>query len=285
MRKAWLAAALAFAVCAVGAAAETLPEGESASGPQLAARPLPDGNELVRSMVERQRSFEEAIDEYTYDVVTTEVKLDKKDRVKESRVRRYQIFFVKGQPVRRLVEEDGRPLSAKKAEKEQKRVLKEAEKARGRSSSEKRKDEIRLSDVLDRFDFSAVAREAVGGRDTVLVTFRALPGKRDVEHDNVLRALQGRLWIDEKERAIVRAELSNARKIKIGGGLLASVSSFGLKVDFIPVDAIWLPRRSEAFASGRVLLVKGFRQRTTQEFSDYRRFVVSTEETVVGPRE
>jgi hypothetical protein len=283
MRKAWLAGVLVVCVHGAFATAETLPEGEP--DPQQAARPLPNGNALVRSMVERQRSFERAIDEYTYDVVTTEAKLDKKDRVKESHVKRYQIFFVQGQPVRKLVEEDGRPLSAKEAEKEQKRVLKEAEKARRRSSSEKRKDEIRLSDVLDRFDFTAVAREAVDGRDTVLVTFRAQPGKRKIEHDNVLRALQGRLWIDETERVIVRAELTNARKIKVGGGLVASVSSLDLKVDFTPVDQIWLPRRSEAFASGRVLLVKGFRERTTQEFSDYRRFVVSTQETVVGPRE
>jgi hypothetical protein len=247
-------------------------------------RPLPNGNELVRSMVERQRSFEKALDEYTYDLLTTEAKLDDKDSVKEAHLRRYEIFFVKGQPVRRLVEEDGRPLVGAKAENELKRVSKAAEKARARKRSEKdeAENEARLSDILARYDFTALRRELAGGRQAVLVEFRAQPGKRDIKHENVLRAVQGRLWIDEDERAVVRAELATNQPIKMVGGLLASISRIDLDVDFVPVDEIWLPRRSQSFATGRVLF-RGFRRRRTEEFSNYRRFVVSTEETVATP--
>lgn len=272
-RGGWLGLVLA---AGVGAAAGAAP-GED-------ARPLPDANELVRSLVERQRSFEEAIDSYTYDVVTTEQELDGQDRVKKTHVRRYQVFFVKGQPVRKLVEEDGRPLPPEKARKEEKHALEEAGKARreGGSPKEREAAEVRISEVLARFDFTALGRELVAGRETVVVAFRPLPGKRDIEQDNVLRALAGRLWIDEEERAVVRADLASHQKIKMMGGLLLSLSSFALTVDFVPVDEIWLPRRSEAFVAGRVLLLKGLRERVTEEYSDYRRFDVSTEETVTG---
>ncbi len=283
MRATSTAAVISIALIAV--AVSPAAAGTPAAAAEAATPPLPDGNDLVRSMVERQRSFEKALDEYTYDVLTTEVKLDDKDRAKETHLRRYQISFAKGQPVRRLVEEDGRLLEGDKAEKELKRALKAAEKARARKRSEKEQaeSEVRLSDILARYDFTAVDREMVDGRQAVLVSFRAQPGKREIKHDNVLRAVQGRLWIDEAERAIVRAELATNQPIKIGAGLLASISRVDLDVDFVPVDAIWLPRRSQSFATGRVLF-KGFRRRLTEEFSNYHRLSVSAEETGVEPR-
>lgn len=283
MRGGWLGPTLAAVVCAAAATAGAAPEDVPSPTREEAARPLPDGNELVRSMVDRQRSFEEAIDDYTYDVVTTEIELDGKDRVRKSHVRRHQIHFVKGEPVRKLVEEDGRPLAPDRAEKEEKRALREAEKARRRDRSREEEGEVRISEVLARFDFTAVAREAIGDGSAVVVTFRPLPWKRDIKQDNVFRALEGRLWIDEQERAVVRAELHSNGKIKIAGGLLVSLSSFELTLDFVPVDRIWLPRCSEAFVAGRVLLLKGLRQRVTEEHSNDRRFAVSTDETVAGP--
>jgi hypothetical protein len=285
MRRTWSGLALAAIVCGTSATAQTIPEASASAIPDATDRPLPNGNLLVRSMVDRQRYFEKAIDDYTYDMVTTRAQLDGEDRAKESHVRHYQIFFVKGQGVRKLVEEDGRPLPPEKAEKEEARVLKEAEKARNkdRGAKEENESEVRLSEVLARFDFTAVAREVIGGRTAVLVSFRALPGKRKIKQDNVYRALQGRLWIAEEERTIVRAELSNSQKIKIAGGLLASISSFDVAVDFVPVNEIWLPHRSEAFVAGRVLLFKGIRERLTKEFSNYRRFGTSTEEAVAAP--
>jgi hypothetical protein len=281
MRPTGNAAAIALMAATMVAAA---PRTDTAA-PDASTAPLPNGNELVRSMVERQRSFEKALDEYTYDVLRTESKLDDKDRVKETHLRRYEIFFVKGQAVRRLVEEDGRLLVGDQAERERKRALKAAEKARARKRSEKEdaEAETRLSDILARYDFTALRREPLGGRQTVLVEFHAQPGKRDIKHDNVFRAVQGRLWIDEDDRVVVRAELATNQPIKIVGGLVASISRVDLDVDFVPVDTIWLPRRSQSFSTGRVLF-KGFRRRLTEEFSDYRRFVVSTEETDVKPQ-
>ncbi len=276
-------AAAAFVIVLVTGAARPARSDTPAASAEVA--PLPNANDLVRSMIDRQRSFEKALDEYTYDVVRTEIQLDDKHRPKERHVRRYEIFFVDGAPVRRLVEEDGRPLSGEKAEKERKRALKAAEKARSRQRSEKQRaeDELRLSEILARFDFTTVGREIVDGRPTFLVSFRAQPGKRDIKHDNVLRAVQGRLWIDVDDRAVVRARLSTNQSIKVAAGLLASISKVDLDVEFAPVDAIWLPRRSQSFATGR-LLFKGFRRSLSEEFSNYRRFTVTTEETAVKPQ-
>src|SRR6266536_3760185 len=69
--------------------------------------PLPDGNALVRRLVERQRHREELLDRYTYDLLAGREELDDGGAVRERHTRRYETFFVKGRPVRRLVEEDG----------------------------------------------------------------------------------------------------------------------------------------------------------------------------------
>ncbi len=278
-----LGALLLTALAASAAPQTATVPGESAAGEGTPA--LPDANQLVRSMVDRQRSFEKAIDDYTYDVLSTQEKLDGQNRVKERRVRRYQIFFVEGQPVPALVEEDGRPLTPDRQREEEKRVHKAAQEAVERHRkhvAERDKEDLRISEILTRFDFTSVARENVNGRPAILVRFKPLPGKRDIKRDNVLRALQGRLWIDEKESAVARAEISNAQKITFGGGVLASVSSLTSVLDFVPVNEVWLPRRVEVSVAGRVLLVKGFRQRVDEQYSNYRRFMVSTEDHLVG---
>jgi len=121
----------------------------------------------------------------------------------------------------------------------------------------------------------------VDGRTAVVLDFRALPGRRRLDNDRVLRQLSGRIWVDEAENEVVRAEVRNTGGIKIALGLGASVSSIDLSMEFAKVDdTVWLPRRIEALAAGRVLLFKGFRTRNTATYSHYRRFQVETEERV-----
>jgi hypothetical protein len=85
--------------------------------------------------------------------------------------------------------------------------------------------------------------------------------------------------VDEVEREIMRAEITNIAPIKFGWGLGASVSSLSTRIEFRKVDdAVWLPAEDETFASGRMLLFKKFRRRFRQTYGGYRRFSVDSEE-------
>jgi hypothetical protein len=246
-------------------------------------RPLPNGNELVLSMIDRQLAFETALDRYTYDLLVTEEKLDQEGRVKQREVRCYAVVFVGGQRIRKLLEENGTPLAPDRQRREERRVRKEALRAvrrqEKRTAGQDQEAKVRISDVFKRFDFTAVERGTVDGREAVELEFRALPGERPIEHDNVLRALEGRFWIDEQQRAVRRVEYHTSEAIGFGAGRLASISHLEVARDFVPVDDIWLPRRCEVSLDGRVLL-KGFRKRITEEYSNYRRFEVTTQEQV-----
>jgi hypothetical protein len=131
---------------------------------------------------------------------------------------------------------------------------------------------VSLAEVLDRFDFRSVAREPVEGRPAILMEFTPLPGKRDLKGDVFLRQMAGRLWVDEAERVVVRAEIHSTGSIKVAFGLGASIAAVELFSEFTRVeDGVWLPRRTQSLVQGRVMLLKGIHERTTGTYSRYRR--------------
>jgi hypothetical protein len=244
-----------------------------------AAAALPDGNAYVRGLVARQKRREALLNDYTYDVERVKEELDGNGRVKERHARHYEVFFVKGKPVRRLVAENGRPLSSHEQEEEDRRNRDKIDAINtGKVASEV--PEERISAILQRYDFRAVGREEIEGRPALVFDFKPLPGKRDdLDSDNVLRTLNGRLWVDEAEQEVVRMHVRNASSIKWGFGLGASVSALESTVEFRKVDdAVWLPVRDEMTASGRLLLLKRFRTRMSRTYGNYRRFQVEAQE-------
>ena len=249
----------------------------------LAPDPLPDGNAYVRGLVARQKRREEALNRYTYDVEQLFEEMDAHGAVRSRKVQRFEVFYVKGRPLRKLVAEDGRPLTKGEQEAEEKRVRERVDEVAGervvfQDSS------VRLSAILERYDFRTVAREDLDGWPALVLEFQARPGKRDLEGDAVLRALAGRIWVDEAEVEVVRAEVRSTSDIKFALGIGASVSAVALVLDFRKIeDGLWLPARVEATAEARLLLLKGFRGRSTSIFSHYRRFEAASEEEIKTP--
>jgi hypothetical protein len=239
---------------------------------------LPDGNALVRELAQKQRRWEEILNSYTYDVDVVRDDLDKEDRVTKRESRRYEVFYVKGRPIRRLVAEEGRPLAAERQAKVD-REVKEKVDAVNEQRVARELPAVRLSQILERYDFRSVDREAVDGRPAIVLEFTALPGSRPLAHDDVLRNLSGRVWMDEAEREVVRAEVRNTAGMKLLLGLAASVSAMSGTFEFRRVgDTVWLPLRDETRATGRMLLFKTFRTRVVHTYGNFRRFDVHSDE-------
>jgi hypothetical protein len=242
--------------------------------------PLPEGNAFVRSLVERQRRREELLDRYAYDIEEVREELDGRGRVTERRTRLFQVFHVKGRPVRKLVAEDGRPLPPERQAREDARARELSEAIRRGEVAHERPG-LRISGLLERYDFRAVGREPVHGRTALLFEFQARPGERPLEGDAVLRKLAGRIAVDEAEREIARVELRSTEPIKVALGLAASVSSVDVVLEFKPVDGVvWLPLRVESRVSGKKLLFKAFGRRSVQTYRNYSRFDVESEEQI-----
>ena len=244
---------------------------------------LPEGNAYVRALVARQRHREEALNRYTYDVEEIEESLDAQGLVAKTETRRYEVFHVKGRPIRKQVALNGRALEGASAQKEERRVKEKVDDVLDDRTA-RELPEVRLSQVLARYDFQATGREEVDGRATLVFSFAPVPGKRDLEADFVLRRLAGRIWVDEEEQELVRAELHNTEKIKLVFGLGASVSSLDMTLAFRKIeDEVWLPSRIVFGASGRKFLFVGFKVRTSALYSRYRRFLADTESETIQP--
>jgi hypothetical protein len=239
---------------------------------------LPDGNALVRELAQKQRHWEEILNSYTYDVDVVREELDKDGRATKRESRRFEVFYVKGRPLRRLVAEDGRPLGADRQAKVDQDV-KEKVAAINQERVALETPAVRLSQILERYDFRAVGRETIDGRPAIVLEFTALPGSRPLPRDDVLRNLAGRVWMDEAEREVVRAEVRNTAGMKVLLGLGASVSLVSGTFEFRKVgDSLWLPVHDETRAEGRVLLFKTFRKRVVHTYANFRRFDVHSDE-------
>jgi hypothetical protein len=245
--------------------------------------PLPEGNAYVQGLVAKQKAREEAVNRYTYDVEELLEEQDANGVTTSRHVRRYEVFHVKGRAVRKLVAESGAPLGRARREEEEERVRREVEDIlKGKAAAED--PSLELSTILARYDFKTVSRQDRDGWPTLVLDWSARPGKRDIEGDAVLRNLAGRLFVDEEEGQVVRAEIRNTSGLKFALGVGATVSTFGVVLDFRKVeDGLWLPFRIEAEAEARLLLVKPVRVRSTWIFSRFRRFDTDTQEEVGIP--
>ena len=240
----------------------------------------PDANAFVRGLVGAQRRGEDALSRYAYDVTEVRERLDEEGRARRREIRQYEVFYVLGRPVRRLVARDNRELAGGDREREERRVGQLVEAIRqGRAVTET--PGVRLSRILERYNFIARGGETREGRCTLVFDFAARPGDADLEQDDLLQTLSGRLWVDEEEHTVARLEARNTSGLRFAFGLGASVSMLSFAMAFTHMeDGVWLPRRLETYAEGRRILFRRFRWRRTSTYSNYRRFEVDVQGTI-----
>jgi hypothetical protein len=245
-----------------------------------AAPPLADANGYVRRLVGIQRHSEEQLSRYSYDVSESREDLDAQGRVLRRRTRSYEVHYVKGRPVRRLVARDGRPLPPAEQQRQDERARELAESIRsGRTVSEQ--PGVRISVALERYDFRFSGREELEARCALVFDFVARPGEFPGERDYLLRKLAGRLWVDEQEQAVARLDLHNTGGVKIALGIGANIAAASFHGEFVRLEpGVWLPRLLQGGAQGRKLLFFGFRVRETLSFGNYRAFEVGVGEAV-----
>ena len=89
------------------------------------------------------------------------------------------------------------------------------------------------TNLVQRFMFELRGREVVGGRPTLIVEFK--PSNKKVPTSNFkercLSKVVGRVWLDEEEYAVVKAEARLTEGIGVVGGLVGAVHKFNFKFD------------------------------------------------------
>jgi hypothetical protein len=265
-------------------------------------RPLPDFKTFMAEARTRLQADDVRQSEYVYVETRRERKLDKSGRATKETLEVFESYPALPGEFRwqRQTVKDGKPVPpselAKQDRERQQKVMAyarklEREPEKVRAAEQKKRDEERrdteraVDDALAVYDFRMVGRETIAGHETVVLTFT--PGKNarpKTREGKVMQHFAGKAWVSESEYELVRLEAEAIETASFGLGLLARVHK-GSRAAFERRKVNgeqWLPASASYTASARVMLLKMLRVGGTSEFSDYRKFGVTTE-TKVGP--
>jgi hypothetical protein len=266
-----------------------------------AAPPLPDVQAFLAEVRERLHSDDFLLDQYTFTEKQTERRLDSDGNLKKVTTSVYEVYPSPepGHTYRKLVERDGKPLTAEELAKEdEKQETKEAKKEaklygedasrRASAESERKLKETKAIDELFRiYEFQIVGREALDGRNAIVVIFEPRPGvETDTRGGKILKKFTGRAWIDEEDRQLVRVEADLTDDLSFGFGILAKLKKGAhARIERRKInDEIWLPAQAHFVGNARLFLVKGIHVDALSEYSDYKKFTVATE-AAAGPEQ
>lgn len=250
-----------------------------------------DINVLLREVALNQDAIEQRVSEYSFKQKETDRTINSKGEVKKETVKVYEVFPLPNrEPVQKLISENGVPLSAERAAKEDKRVQEEflkaerdkdkdaQEAARRRAERDKKNDEDgdpAISMFLRACDFVSPRREQFEGRESIVFDFRPRAGfKPKTREESLIAKLVGVVWIDPVDKQVMRLEARLAEGFKMGGGLLVSLKPGAALVmeQTRMVEGVWLPRFAQINLSVKVLLFAGGDFNKTIEWSDYKHF-------------
>jgi hypothetical protein len=247
-------------------------------------RPLPDIEGLMHAVETNQRAAETIEKDYLYRSTWTLKELDGHGGVKKTETEEYDVFWLEGVPVHRLMKKNGKELNAEEQKKEGERIDKEIVKVKekrkkadgqGKETGPHGEEEITVSRLLELGSFTNARRVQWNGRDTIAVDFAGDPhAKTKSRFEEVIRDMVGTAWVDEQDRTLVKAQGHFLNTFKIGGGLVVNIqkgTSFSMEQRKVN-NEVWLPAMVEGQGEARTLLFFNLHGSVQGVESDYRKF-------------
>jgi len=267
---------------------------------QAAPKPMPETRAFLEEVRRNLASDETLLENYTFNEEFVERRMDSGGGLKKVKQELFQVYpsVEPGKVYRRLVAVDGRKLSdeelaqqdKKHEEKSERRLSRHAgedeEERRARLEGDTEKERDVVDEVFRMDDIRITGREIVDGRPTIVVTFTPRPGYKPVTKGaKMIQKLEGRAWIDEEDKQLVRLEGRLLENVGVGPAKLARLQKGATawfqrrKVN----NEIWLPAEARFTGAAKVFLVFGGRMELQSRYSDYKKFSVGTEESVGEP--
>ncbi|HTW67035.1 MAG TPA: hypothetical protein VME17_20590 [Bryobacteraceae bacterium] len=248
-----------------------------------------DAREIVRKSVELDQANWVRMKDYTWIARETDRSLDSSGRVKAEKSEAWETVILYGEPHHRMVERDGKPLSAADQRKEQAKLDKAVAKleretpeqrARREADYEKQREKDRefLREIPDLFDFKLLGDQKIDGRDVWEISATPRAGAKPKSGDaKALLKIQGKIWIDKAEYQWVRLEAQTTATISFG--LFIARLNPGAKLLFEQTrvnDEVWLPKREVVSGAGRLGLIKKVAAEEETTWNNYRKFQVDS---------
>ena len=251
--------------------------------------------QLFRVVADKDLENQKQEHDYTFIDREVESRLDGKGQIKTTEVKTYEILEIYGEPVRRLIEKDDKPLETKQAAKEEEKIQKIIDKRKNESDDDRKKREEKevkereddrkfVREVADAYDFKLVGTEDVGGREAWVIDGEPHPGfEPHMKESKFLSKFHGRVWIDKGDLQLAKMDIEAIDTVSMGWVLARVHKGTRVMLEQTRVnDEVWLPRHVSFKLDARVALFKGFNIQAEQDFRDYKKFRTSSKIVGIG---
>ena len=255
-----------------------------------ASAPYPRADDFARRIRQALEEDYRLQTRYVYLERRRDVKISKLGKVTIGPLRTFEVYPSDrpGGTYKRLIEVDGRPLTAeeiarREAEHERNRVnqadRESAETSRQRAErvrkaeEEQRHRDAMLDDAVAVFEAAFVGREVIDGEGVIVADLRARPTARPKTREGRwMKQFAGRIWVDESDYQVVRLDMRAVEDVTIGWGIVGRLHK-GSRLTFSrrKFGTLWLPAELTYEASGRTLLFRPFEFTVTTTYSGYKR--------------
>jgi hypothetical protein len=113
-----------------------------------------------------------------------------------------------------------------------------------------------LTNLVSRFQVTLAGREMVNGRSSFVLDF--VPRKNLPVHsykDNFINKAAGRVWVDELDYAIAKADVHLTQQVNVLGGILGAVWKFTYSFDRARTpEGLWFSRHVDWHLEGREVI-------------------------------
>jgi hypothetical protein len=227
--------------------------------------------------------------DYTWIARQTDRLRDSSGQVKSEKTEEWETVVIYGEPHHRMLERDGKPLSAADQRKEQEKLDRAVAKRANETpqqrthreaefEKEREKDREFLREVPDLFDFKLLGDEKIDGHDVWVISAEPKPGARPKSGDaKPLLKVRAKVWIDKAEYQWVRLEAQTTATISFG--LFIARLAPGARLEFEQTrvnDEVWLPKRELVEGAARLGLVKKLAGEEETTWNNYRKFQVDS---------
>ncbi len=189
--------------------------------------------------------------------VTTET--DSNGKVKKTTTEVKDLFFVNSIPVERILQKDGKDLTADETHKQDERVMKETTKYSNAATAKKEEDKENqeLEDILEAMMLTNGHRERVNGRSVLFYDIVPNPKFQAKNIDQrFARVMQGKVSLDEETGEVIDFNVKSVQDLKIGGGVVADLhKGFWLHIhNQAQPDGVWLTDLAEGSGDARAAI-------------------------------
>jgi hypothetical protein len=240
---------------------------------------LPSIPALIAKVQANQRTLDKTREQYTYREMQIEQELNKHGGVEKQHSREYNVFYVNGHPMQKLVRRDGALLSKDEEAKELVHMQQKIELAQKTPPGEllNNRHQVSVGRLLLIEHFDNERRVTMDNRPMIALDFRGDPkAQTHGIAEDASKHLSGTVWIDEQDLQVrkVQATLDSAFHLEMGLVSLSQGSSFTFDQKIIN-NEVWLPTGATIHVEARAAFFLGYHINVQITDDQYRRFQAS----------